>query len=241
VTYVGVALTLAGMGLIASATPALAHANVVTGTSACPTVAGTDFQVTWTVANDWNLPETLVVTAATGGISSVTQTTLVVPASGNGSGGMGQLPYQSVSFVQNLPQSVTGMVSLAVVGDYSDGYATSNSGQAYSPANCPVAAAPTPTTIAAPVPVAPSIPAVASPTAVPTPTLVTPTTTITPTASPVQLNVGHSTNGRKRPTSLEKRNTGRSTNSGQRPTLLASALPSASPQAPILKAASFTG
>jgi hypothetical protein len=223
--YVGIAVTVAALGLVVSATPALAHANVVTATTSCPTVAGADYQVTWTVANDWNLPETAHVSYATGGSNSLSQTTLAIPASGNGTGGTGQLPYKSVSVVQTLPQSLTGTLFFNVSGTYSDSYATSNSGQITAPTNCPPVVTPTPTTIAGPAPVAPANAALVSPTTIPaTPAAVSPPTTIAATPPPAKkLKIGHSANGLKRPT------------------LLASTLPPAKPHVPITKAANFTG
>lgn len=221
----GVAATVAALGLVASATPALAHANIVTATTSCPTVAGADYQISWTVANDWNLPETARVTYATGGRSTLTQTSFPIPASGNGSGGTGQYPYQSATIVQTLPQSVSGTVFLNVSGTYSDNYATSNSGQVTAPTNCPSAPAVTPTTIPAPAPVVPAIAATVSPTTIPpAATTIMPAATTIAAAPPTKkLKIGHSTKGAKRPT------------------LLASTLPTAKPHVPVTKAATFTG
>lgn len=225
--YVGVAAAVTALGLVASATPALAHANIVTAITSCPIVAGGDYQISWTIANDWNLPETAQVTYATSGPDSLSQTTLAIPASGNGSGGTGQLPYRSVSVVQTLPQSVTGTLFLNVSGAYSDTYPTSNSGQIAAPTNCPPVVAPTPTTIA------PAIAASVSPTTFPTiAAAISPPTTATATPPPAKtLKIGHSTSGRKRPP----------TNGLKRPTLLASTLPAAKPHVPVTKAATFTG
>jgi hypothetical protein len=219
--YLGVAMTVAAVGLVAAATPALAHANIVTATTSCPTVAGGDFQITWSIANDWNLPETVHVTYATGGPTSLAETSFSIPASGNGSGGTGQMPYQSVTLVQTLPQSVSGTIFLNVNGTYTDSYATSNSGQIAAPTNCPPVA-PTPTTIAPPAPVAPATAALTSPTTIPAavPSAAPSTTTIPPTK---KLKIKNSVNAAKRPT------------------LLASKLPPAKPQTPVVKAASFTG
>jgi hypothetical protein len=219
----GVAGAVAALGLVATATPALAHANIVTATTSCPTVAGGDYQVTWTVANDWNLPETVQVDYVTGGTSTLAEGSFSIAASGNGTGGTGQLPYQSTSVVQSLPQTVTGTLFFRVSGTYSDDYAASNVGQITAPTDCPAIAAPTPTTIASPAPVTPVIAATVSPTTIPTVTPpVTPATTITSAAPPVKkFKVGQ--NGLKRPT------------------LLASSLPPAKPTTPVTKAATFTG
>jgi hypothetical protein len=219
--YLGVAVSLAALGIVVSATPALAHANIITGTSTCSTTAGADYQITWTVANDWNLPETASVTYATGGNSTLSETSFTIPASGNGTGGAGQLPYQSVTVIQTLPQSVSGAISLDVSGTYSDSYETSDSGGITAPTNCPPASPPT-TTTTVPAP-APGAAASASPTTIPVvvPSVV-PTTTTIPTPPPTKkIRVA--------------------AKSAKRPTVLSSALPAAKPHAPITKAATFTG
>jgi hypothetical protein len=218
--YLGVAVTLAALGLMVSATPALAHANIISGTSSCSTTAGADYQITWTVANDWNLPETASVTYATGGTDTLSQTSFTIPASGNGTGGAGQLPYQSVTVIQTLPQSVSGTILLDVSGTYSDNYEASNSGGITAPTNCPPPS-PTTTTTTVPAP-SPAAPAPASPTTIPAVVpSVAPTTTI-PTPPPTK----------------KIKVAARST---KRPTVLASALPAAKPHVPITKAATFTG
>jgi hypothetical protein len=221
----GVAATAATFGLVAMASPALAHANIVTGTSTCPTVAGGDYQITWNVTNDWNLPERARVTYVTGGVTTLSQASFMISASGNGSGGAGHMPYASVTVVQTLPQSVSGTISLNVSSTYSDNYATSNSGEITAPTNCPPAVAPTPTTIPAPAPVAPATAALVSPTTIPAavPSAAPAATTIAATPPTKKLKIGRSTTGAKRPT------------------LLASSLPPAKPHAPITKAATFTG
>jgi hypothetical protein len=219
--YLGVTVTLAALGIVASATPALAHANIITGTSSCSTAAGADYQIAWTVANDWNLPETASVTSATGGSNTLSQTSFTIPASGNGTGGAGQLPYQSVTVIQTLPQSVSGTIVLEVNGTYSDSYETSNSGGITAPTNCPPASPPTTTTtVPAPAPLAP-VPT--SPTTTPAvvPSVAATTTTI-PTPPPTKK------------ISVAARST-------KRPTVSASALPAAKPHVPITKAATFTG
>jgi hypothetical protein len=217
--YLGVAVTLAALGIAASATPALAHANIITGTSSCSTTAGADYQITWTVANDWNLPETASVTYATGGSDTLSQTSFTIPASGNGTGGAGQLPYQSITVIQTLPQSVSGTISLDASGTYSDSYETSNSGGITAPTNCPPPS-PTTTTTTVPAP-APVAPAPASPTTIPAVvSSVAPTTTTILTPPPTK-KIKVAARSTKRPT--------------------VSALPAAKPHVPITKAATFTG
>jgi hypothetical protein len=108
---IGLATTAATLSLVAVAAPVLAHANIIAGTSSCSTLPGVvDYQVAWTVTNNWNLPESARVTYATGGVSTLSQATFMIPASGNGAGGAGHMPYASVTVVQTLPQSVSGPV-----------------------------------------------------------------------------------------------------------------------------------
>jgi hypothetical protein len=222
----GLAATVATLSLVAVAAPAFAHANIITGTSSCSTLAGVaGYQVTWTVTNNWNLPENARVTYATGGATTLSQASFMIPASGNGSGGAGHMPYSSVTVLQTLPQSVSGTIFLDVSSTYSDNYKTSNSGEITAPASCPSAVATTPTTIAAAAAVAPATAALVSPTTIPAAVAgVSPSTTTVPAAPPAtKLKIGRSTNGAKRPT------------------LLASKLPPAKPHVPITKAATFTG
>jgi hypothetical protein len=222
----GVAATVATFGLVAVASPVLAHSNIITGTASCSTLAGVvDYEVTWTVTNNWNLPERARVTYATGGVTTLSQASFMIPASGNGAGGAGDMPYASVTVVQTLPQSVSGTIFLDVSSTYSDNYATSNSAEITAPTNCPSALATAPTTIPAPAPVGPATAALVSPATIPAAAAsVAPTTTTIPAAPPAKkLKIGRSTNGAKRPT------------------LLASTLPPAKPHAPITKAATFTG
>jgi len=222
----GVAATVATLSLVAVASPAFAHANIITGTSSCSTLAGVaDYQVTWTVTNNWNLPENARVTYATGGATTLSEASFMIPASGNGSGGAGHMPYASVTVVQTLPQSASGTTFLDVIGTYSDNYSTSNSGEITAPTNCPPALATTPPTIPAPAVLTPATAALVSPTTIPAamPSLSPPTTTI-----PIALSV-------------KKLKIGRSSNGAKRPTLFASTLPPSKPHAPIAKAATFTG
>src|SRR5277367_6822858 len=216
---VGVAATVAALSLMVVASPAFAHENFVTGTTSCATVPGTGYQVTWTITNDWNLSETADVTVATGGIDTLSQPSIAIPASGNGLGGAGWTPYASVTIVQTLPPTVSGMIYLKVNSTFSDYFTTSNSAEVAAPTNCPV---PTPTTVATEA-AAPEIAALASPTTVPTTVPTSPAPSPIPTAAP--------------PSENKRAN---STNSATRPTLLDNVLPPAKPQTPIIKAATFT-
>jgi hypothetical protein len=218
--HLGVAATLAAFALVALSPAAFAHANIVSGTTSCGAPTSDGYQVNWSVTNDWNLPETARVTFATDGLGTLDLTSLQIPASGNGSGGAGQLPYASVTVVQTLSDSVTGSISVKVASTYSDGYTTTNSGQVAAPTDC-ATSVPT-TTVPPPPPIpTPVIAAAVSPTTVPTtiPAAVPVTTVPAPTANKIA----------------------NSTDSGKRPTLLANALPPSKPVVPITKAATFTG
>lgn len=228
--HVGVAATIAAFSLVALASPASAHANIVSGTTSCGSPTGTSYQVIWKISNDWNLPETAHVVAATGGAATVSPTSLRIPASGNGSGSAGQLPYASVTLVQTLPDSVSGSINLNVTSTYSDDYATSDWGQVEAPTSCAPSA---PTTTIPPITVpSTTLPATsaASASTAPTPAIATATspTTVPPkalaaTPAPVVHKIARSNKGAKRPT------------------LLASKLPPSKPVVPITKAATFTG
>lgn len=230
--HLGAAATFAVIGLVAVASPALAHANLITATSSCSTLNGVaDYQVTWNIANDWNLPEQAVVTSTTGGVVTLSKASFTIPASGNGSGGMGGMPYESVTMVQTLPQSVSGTIFLDVSGTYSDNFGVSNVGEAAAPTNCPPA--PPTTTISTPVVSANTVlsPSTTAPSPAQSP--VPPTTTTVP-SPPAKDKLGHSA-------TTVKRAIARSTTGLSRPTLLASVLPLSKPHAPITKAAAFTG
>jgi hypothetical protein len=223
----GVAM-VATLALVVVASPVLAHANIISGTSSCSTSAGVvDEQITWTVTNNWNLPERARVTYATGGAATLSQASFMIPASGNGSGGAGHMPYTSVTVVQTLFQSVAGSLFLNVSSVYSDGYVTSNSGEITAPTDCAFALATTPATIPVSTPVLPAIAALVSPTTIPNAAASVASATTT-TTIPVVV-------------SAKKLKIGRSINSAKRPTLLASTLPPAKPHVPIVKAATFTG
>jgi hypothetical protein len=219
--HLGVAASIAAFTLVALSPAAFAHANIVSGVTSCGSPTGSGFQVTWSVSNDWNLPETAQVTAATGGLGTLSQTSLEIAASGNGAGGAGDLPYASVTVVQTLPDSMTGSISVNVASTYSDGYTTNNLGQIAAPTDCaatvPATTAPATTVPAPPTSPTPAIAAAVSPTTI-------------PTAAPVT-----------KPAAPTTKKTAPSTHLAKRPTLLAGALPPSKPVVPITKAATFTG
>ena len=120
------ALACAGFALFA--VPAFAHNNLVTGTATCATGGG--FDITWTVANDFNLSEVATVTSATGGVSTVTGSPAQIAAS------PGQ-PFKTATMTQVLPASTTGPATLTVKGTWADNFSTTNSGSTSLPTGCP--------------------------------------------------------------------------------------------------------
>jgi hypothetical protein len=219
--HLGAAAMITAFGLVALSPAAFAHSNIISGITSCGAPTSGTYQVTWSVTNDWNLPETAHVTAASGGLGTLDLTSVKIPASGNGSGGAGQLPYASVTVVQTLWDSETGSISLNVASTYSDGYTTANSGQVASPTDCapavPVTTVPTTTVPTPPPSPTPVIAAAISPATIPA---AAPVATV---PAPTQNKIA------------------RSGTSAKRPTLLANSLPRAKPVVPITKAATFTG
>jgi hypothetical protein len=132
----GIAGALTVVGLVVVAGSASAHANLLTGVAACAAPTGTGVTVTWTVANDYNLSETAQVTAATGGLTTVSPANQAIAASGDGSGGNGTQPYTAATFLQTLGAAVTGSASLMVTGTFSDHFVTTNSGTVALPTSC---------------------------------------------------------------------------------------------------------
>jgi hypothetical protein len=221
--HVGVAATVAACSLVAFASPASAHANIVNGTTNCGSPTGATYQVTWTISNDWNLPETALVVAATGGTATVTPTSLTIPASGDGSGGAGLPPYASVTFVQTLDDSVAGSINVLVSSTYSDGYVTSNWSQVQAPTNCAPSA---PSTI---------VPSTTSPSVAPTPAAPTPViaAATSPTVPSQALAAA--------PAAIVQKIARSSGGAIKRPTLLATKLAPSKAESPITKVATFTG
>ena len=140
---IGAATTmLAVVGVAVLTGPASAHSNAVTGTVTChATQESADYSIQWVVANDYNLSENTTVTAATGGLRTVTPASAAIAASP-------ALPYATAEFVQILPGTTSGASSLTVQGLWSDRFTTSDSGTVPLPGNCvPLAPPPTAQTI----------------------------------------------------------------------------------------------
>ena len=112
---------LALVGLVAFATPAFAHDNFVSARASCASPLGSGYTIVWSIANDFNLPETGSVTSVTGGLATLSTTSFSVAAS------PGQ-PYSSTTITQTLPATASGLITLDISSRWSDGFTTTDSG-----------------------------------------------------------------------------------------------------------------
>ena len=117
----GVASALAVVGLVAFATPAFAHDNIVSATASCANPAGSGYTIVWTIQNDYNGPETGSVTSVTGGLSTLSSRTYSIAAS------PGQ-PYSSTTVTQTLPPSASGPITIDISSSWSDWFSTTDVG-----------------------------------------------------------------------------------------------------------------
>jgi hypothetical protein len=117
----GLASALAVVGLVAFATPAFAHDNIVSASASCASPLGTGFQIVWTIENDFNLPETGSVTSITGGLSTLNSTTYSVAAS------PGQ-PFSSTTLTQTLPATASGVITIDISSSWTDGFTVTSTG-----------------------------------------------------------------------------------------------------------------
>jgi len=117
----GLASAVAVVGLVAFATPAFAHDNIVSATAGCASAAGSGYTIDWTVQNDYNATETGSVTSVTGGLSTLSSTTFSIAAS------PGQ-PYSSATVTQTLPPSASGLITIDISSTWSDSYSTTDVG-----------------------------------------------------------------------------------------------------------------
>lgn len=130
-----------GLGSVASfalVTDASAHANIVQGTSVCNQSDGT-YTITWTVANDYNLSDTVSEVSSTGGgtLSGLPATIAASP----------HTPYNTATVTQSgIPGTATTAV-LTINGVWSDGYQQHDAGSVTLGGNCGIP--PTRTTTAA--------------------------------------------------------------------------------------------
>ena len=117
----GLASAIAVVGLVAFSTPAFAQDNAITANASCSSPLGSGVQITWTIANDSNAPETGSVTSATGGLGSLSSTAYSIAAS------PGQ-PSQTATLTQTLPAGTTGTITLDVSSTWSGGTSEVDSG-----------------------------------------------------------------------------------------------------------------
>jgi hypothetical protein len=117
----GIASALAVVGLVAFATPAFAHNDIVSATASCASPAGSGYTIVWTIQNDFNLTESGSVTSVTGGLSTLSSTTYSIAAS------PGE-PYSSTTLTQNLPATASGTITIDISSKWSDGFTATDTG-----------------------------------------------------------------------------------------------------------------
>jgi uncharacterized repeat protein (TIGR01451 family) len=126
----GLASALAVVGLVAFATPAFAHNDIVTASAACNSPLGSGFKITWTIENDYNLSETGTVTSVTGGLGSLSSTSFSIAKSPH-------TPYSSTTLTQTLPATASGTITLDISSTWSDNYSVTDAGSvSLSSLNC---------------------------------------------------------------------------------------------------------
>ncbi len=117
----GLASALAIVGLVAFATPAFAHNDIVSAQASCANPLGSGYTIVWTIANDYNVTETGSVTSVTGGLATLSSTTYNIAAS------PGQ-PYSSTTLTQTLPATASGVITIDISSRWSDGFSTTDTG-----------------------------------------------------------------------------------------------------------------
>jgi hypothetical protein len=117
---------IASAASLALVTDASAHANVVSGHAACQ-VDGT-YTVTWTIANDFNLTETVSLLSHTGGgtVSGLPAGIAASPAQ----------PFKTATAVETGVPGTKTTASLTVHGLWSDGHITDNVGNVQLGGDC---------------------------------------------------------------------------------------------------------
>ncbi len=124
----GVASALVVVGAVAFATPAYAQdatqstpGSSITSTASCNSPLGTGVQITWTLANDSNVPETGSVTTVTGGSGTLNATTYTIPPSSRQS-------TETATLTQALPDGTPGVITLEVSSTWADGHSQIDTG-----------------------------------------------------------------------------------------------------------------
>jgi hypothetical protein len=121
---------LALVGLVAFATPSFAHNNVVVSSGAC-SASGSNYVVTWTIYNDFPLPETGNVTSVTNNGTPVVPTGLNTEtysiAGTNPARPMNQ--WSHATLTQRLPVGTTqGTLTLNITSTWQGGFSISDAG-----------------------------------------------------------------------------------------------------------------
>lgn len=113
------AVSLSAVGLVGFAGVASAHANKVSGTAVCQS-DGT-YTVTWTVANDFNLSESVTAVSHSGGgtVSGLPTTIAASP----------KKPYNTATVTQSGIAGTATFASIIVNGVWGDGYHQADTGQ----------------------------------------------------------------------------------------------------------------
>ena len=106
---------------MAFSTPAFAQDNAISPTASCASPLGSGVQITWTIGNGFNLPETGSATMVTGGLGTLHVPTFAIPAS------QGQ-PSETATLTQTLPAGTTGLITLDVSSTWSNGVSETDSG-----------------------------------------------------------------------------------------------------------------
>ena len=133
---IGAITAIAGIGVGTIGTEiASAHANYVTGVSACQT-DGT-YKVTWTVSNDYNSQEHVALNTFTGG-GTLTGLPADIAASDS-------MPYMTATATQSGIPGNALVATLSVNGSWADGYSQSDNGSVALAGTCNQVTAGTPT------------------------------------------------------------------------------------------------
>jgi hypothetical protein len=198
ITQILASMLFGAGGLLVAATAASAHSNIVSSYINCDTTSGTE-NVTWYVANDWNLSEVATVEPAAYPIFPSSVDIAASPSTVDESKGTVQ---------ERFVGDPSGTFSITVDGVWSDGYTQSATGYVTLMGDClvtppttvapvtpPTTIAPVPTTVPAPVAPAPIVPVAATPAPAVTPMTIAPApvTTVAPitTLSPVRHRPAH--------------------------------------------------
>ncbi|HEY0869664.1 MAG TPA: hypothetical protein VGD55_04655, partial [Acidothermaceae bacterium] len=138
IAAVAISIGLGSVASFALVTDASAHANIVHGTSVCNQTDGT-YTITWTIANDYNLSDTVSKVSDTGGgtLSGLPATIAASP----------HTPYNTATATQTGVPGTATTATLTINGLWSDGYHQQDGASVTLGGNCVIP--PTRTTTAA--------------------------------------------------------------------------------------------